>query len=39
MKKLLFLLAALSFSFGAMAQKREDAKKAKKEKNVNVSML
>jgi len=31
MKKLLFLLAALSFSFGAMAQKREDAKKAKKE--------
>ena len=31
MKKLLFILAALSFSFGAVAQKREDAKKAKKE--------
>ncbi len=31
MKKLLFILAALSLSFGAVAQKREDAKKAKKE--------
>jgi hypothetical protein len=31
MKKLLFVLLALSLGFGAIAQKREDAKKAKKE--------
>lgn len=31
MKKLLFVLLALSLGFGAVAQKREDAKKAKKE--------